>query len=249
MSKFTLLRFSVLLLWLSSFAAHAQTVTTFEGLDAASIGKPEFDVDPNGAVGTKQYLEWVNPYYQAFNKTTFAKIFSQPQQAAAPFIANGVTNCAQIEGDGIVTFDRLASRWIIAAHNSGQTTYYYCVAVSNTDDLSSSNLRWFTYAFPLDSILGSNGQGTTYFPDWPKFATWGDAYYLGIDLQDPNNSFQEVGVVACALDRADMLIGATALAPQCFHAPSTITGGLFLGHSLEPADIEGTTAPPTGAPE
>jgi hypothetical protein len=249
MSKFTLLRFSVLLLWLSSFAAHAQTVTTFEGLDAASIGKPEFDVDPNGAVGTKQYLEWVNPYYQAFNKTTFAKIFSQPQQAAAPFIANGVTNCAQIEGDGIVTFDRLASRWIIAAHNSGQLTYYYCVAISNTDDLSSASLKWFTYAFPLDSILGSNGQGTTYFPDWPKFATWGDAYYLGIDLQDPNNSFQEVGVVACALDRADMLIGATALAPQCFHAPSTITGGLFLGHSLEPADIEGTTAPPTGAPE
>ncbi len=249
MPKFTLLRFSVLMLWLSSFAAHAQTVTTFEGLDASSIGKPEFDVDPNGAIGTKQYMEWVNPYFQAFNKTTFAKIFSQPQLATAPFAANGVTNCAQIEGDGIVTFDRLASRWIIAAHNSGQTTYYYCVAISNTDDLSSSNLKWFTYAFPLDSILGSNGQGTTYFPDWPKFATWGDAYYLGIDLQDPNNGFQEVGVVACALDRADMLIGATALAPQCFHIPSTITGTLFLGHSLEPADIEGTTAPPTGAPE
>ena len=174
---------------------------------------------------------------------------SQPQAATVPFIANGVTNCGQIQGDGIVTFDRLASRWIIAAHNSGQLTYYYCVAISNTDDLSSTSLKWFTYAFPLDSILGSNGQGTTYFPDWPKFATWGDAYYLGIDLQDPNNGYQEVGVVACALDRADMLIGATALAPQCFHSPSTITGNLFLGHSLEPADVEGTTPPPTGAPE
>ncbi len=249
MPKFTLLRLSVFLFWLGSLGLHAQTVTTFEGLDAASVGKPEFDVDPNGAVGTKQYMEWTNPYYQAFNKATFAKVWSQPQAATVPFVANGVTNCGQIEGDGIVTFDRLASRWIIAAHNAGQTTYYYCVAISNTDDLSSASLKWFTYAFPLDSILGSNGQGTTYFPDWPKFATWGDAYYLGIDLQDPNNGYQEVGVVACALDRADMLIGATALAPQCFHTPSTITGTLFLGHSLEPADVEGTTPPPTGAPE
>lgn len=248
MFKYTMLRLSVCLLWLGSLGLSAQTVTTFEGIDASQLGKPEYDVDPNGAIGTKQYMEWTNPYYQAFNKTTFAKVWSSPVLATTPFTANGVTNCSGIEGDGIVTFDRLASRWIIAAHNSGQTTYYYCIAISNTDDLSSSTLKWYTYAFPLDSILGTNGQGTVYFPDWPKFATWGDAYYLGVDLQDPNNGYQEVGVVACAFDRSDMLIGATALTPQCFRTPGS-GSGLFLGHSLEPADVEGTTAPPSGAPE
>jgi len=72
-----------------------------------------------------------------------------------------------------------------------------------------------------DYVLGSNVQGTTYFPDWPKLATWGDAYYLAIDLQDMNNGFREVGVLACALDRANMLTGGTPNVPICFRNPST----------------------------
>jgi len=35
----------------------AQTVTTFEGIDASQLGHPEFDVDPNGAIGTKQLIK------------------------------------------------------------------------------------------------------------------------------------------------------------------------------------------------
>lgn len=245
----SLLCLSGCLLLLCALGAHAQTVTTFEGIDATQVGKPNLDVDPNGAIGTKQYAEWTNVYYQAWNKTTFAPVWSKPQAGTTPFTTNGTANCS-ISGDGIMIFDRLASRWVIAAHNSGETTYYYCIAISSTDDLSSSSLKWYTYAFPLDSFLGTNSQGTVYFPDWPKFATWGDAYYLGVDVEDPNNGYMEMGVLACAFDRADMLIGATALTPQCFRVPPTITTGqMFLGHSLEPADVEGTSAPPSGAPE
>jgi hypothetical protein len=43
----------------------AQTVTSFEGLDASELGAPGLEIDANGAVGTKQYMEWVNTYYQA----------------------------------------------------------------------------------------------------------------------------------------------------------------------------------------
>jgi Abnormal spindle-like microcephaly-assoc'd, ASPM-SPD-2-Hydin len=246
MAKFTLLRLAGFILLLCSLRVHAQTVTTFEGIDASQLAKPQFDIDPNGAIGTKQYLEWTNAYYQAWDKTTFAPVWSKPQAGTVPF--NGNTNCV-IPGDGMAIFDRLASRWVIAGHNSGETTYYYCIAISNTDDLTSPTLAWYSYAFPLDSFLGTNAEGVTYFPDWPKLATWPDAYYLGTDIQDPNNKYAEVGVLACAFDRTNMLIGATANTPQCFRYPTNITGSVFLGHSLEPSDVEGTTPPPTGAPE
>ena len=245
MAKFTLARLCGLSLFLCSLGSQAQTVTTFEGIDASQVAKPNYDVDPNGAVGTKQFMEWTNAYYQAWNKTTFAAVWTKPQAGTVPFTGN--TNCV-IGGDGVITFDRLASRWVMAGHNSGETTYYYCVAISNTDDLSSSSLAWFTYTFPLDSALGTNASGTVYFPDWPKLATWSDAYYIAMDIQDPNSKYAEVGVLACALDRTNMIIGGTANTPQCFRVP-TSGSSTILYHSLQPADIEGTTPPPVGAPE
>jgi hypothetical protein len=252
MPKFTLSRIAGFLLLLCPFSLLSQTVTTFEGIDATQLAKPEFNVDENGAIGTKQYMEWTNVYYQAWSKTSpFTAVWSKPQVGTTPFTAAGLTQCSSIEGDGLVKFDQLASRWIIAGHNqltSTITSYYYCVAISNTDDLTSSSLAWYTYAFPLDSILGENAEGNYYFPDWPKFGVWIDAYYVGIDYQDTNNAFQIDGVIACALDRTDMLVGATALAPQCFKYPSSINGP-YIGHSLQPADVEGTTPPPTGTPE
>ena len=227
----------------------AQTVTTFEGIDASQVAHPDMDADANGAVGTKQYMEWTNVYYQAYDKTTFAPVWPTPQLTTTPFVNNGLTNCKNFNGgDGVISFDHLASRWIIAAHGAGPN-YYYCIAVSNTDDLTSSNLKWFTYAFPLNAALGTNTQGVTYFPDWPKIGTWTDGYYVSFDLGDPSNFFQEVGILACVFDRNNMLIGAAANPPQCFGNPVPITGSLYLQHSLEPADVEGTTAPPTGNPE
>ena len=174
MLKSTFLGLSVAFLSLFALQAHAQTVTSFEGMDASQLSKPQLDVDPTGAIGTKQYMQWVDVYYQAWDKTTFAPVWSKPQAGATPWVTNGNSNCTSIAGDGMIIFDRLASRWVIAAHNSGSTSYYYCIAVSNTDDLTASNLAWFTYAIPLNNVLGTNQQGTTYFPDWPKLATWGD---------------------------------------------------------------------------
>ena len=249
MTNSTLSRFAIFLLVFGSLGVQAQTVTTFEGIDASEEHAPEFDIDPNGAVGTKQYMEWTNPYYQAWDKTTFAPVWSAPQPGTTPFTVNGNSNCTDIQGDGIIIFDRLASRWVLAAHNSGSTNYYYCIAISNTDDLTSATLAWYTFVIPLNKILGTNAQGATYFPDWPKIATWSDAYYVAMDMEDPNNRFQEVGVLVCALDRANMLIGATPNTPQCFNSPVPVTGSLFLSHSLQPADVEGTTPPPVGAPE
>lgn len=205
------------------------------------------DVDPNGAVGTKQYLEYVNVFYQAYDKVTGQPVFSADQDATNPWTAAGLTDCRSISLDMVILFDHLASRWVIAGHTTlVPGHYYYCIAISNTDDLSSSTLAWYAYEFELDSILGTNSLGNLYFPDWPKLGTWPDAYYVGMDLIDLDNNGAEVGVVACALDRTNMLTGGTPNPPQCFKVNSPLDNGVFLGHSLIPADIEGATAPPVG---
>jgi hypothetical protein len=231
----------------------AQTVVSFEGIDASQVAHPGFDVDPNGAVGTRQFMEWTNVYYQAFDKNTFAPVWSSPQVGTQPWRNSRMSDCYSINGDGVIVFDRLASRWVIAGHNSPGVggNYSYCVAVSNTDDLSSSTLAWYTYEFSLNPVLGTNSSGHAYFPDWPKIGTWADAYYVGFDLEDVDNHYQEIGVLACALDRTNLLSGSTPRPMQCFSDPSPIptSGTLYLRHSLIPGDVDGTTPPPSGRNE
>jgi len=243
----------ILILLLSSHFAHGQTITSFEGIDAYQLSPPrQHDVDPNGAVGTKQYLEWTNVAFQAYDKVTQAPVWSSPVPGTMPFQNNNMPNCTKIGGDGIINFDRLASRWVIAGRSApSSNTYYYCVAISNTDDLTSSTLNWYTYQFPLNPVLGVNAQGTVYWPDWPKLGTWADAYYVSFDLNDVSNAYEQIGIVACALDRTSMLSGSTPNPMQCFSDPSPIpvNGSLYLRHSLIPADVEGTTPPPSGRDE
>jgi hypothetical protein len=227
----------------------AQTVTTFEGIDASQVAHPEHNVDENGAVGTKQYMEWTNVNFQAWDKVTLAPVWSTPQSGLSPWQNNGITACNTIGGDGMIIFDRLALRWVVAAHTDVTNNYSYCVAVSSTDDLSSPSLVWYTYVFPLNSALGTNAEGNVYFPDWPKIGTWPDAYYVAIDLNDINHGYEEVGVVVCALDRTNMLVNGTANTPICFEQPSPVGTSVYLGHSLIPADVEGTTPPPAGRDE
>jgi Abnormal spindle-like microcephaly-assoc'd, ASPM-SPD-2-Hydin len=230
-------------------SAPAQSVNSFDGIAASQLARPGFLVDANGAVGTKQYMEYSSIYYQAYDKVTFASVWANPQQINTPFLNNGLNNCSNITGDGYIIFDRLASRWVLSAHTGTQNNYFYCIAVSNTDDLTASNLLWFTYEIPLNPVLGTNSQGNVYFPDWPKLGTWPDAYYVGIDLNDINQNFREVGVLACALDRSTMLTGGIPRSPQCFRSPNPVPTTVYLGHSLIPADVDGTTAPPVGRDE
>ncbi len=223
-------------------------VCTVEGIDATSFQGAGMNIDPNGAVGTKQYMEWVNPVYQAFDKTTGAAIFPAPVDGSTPW--RGVyPNCVGVSGNVILNFDKLASRWVIGRRQGGEngTPFYYCIAITNAADVSKS-FKWYPYEFELNSVLGTNSQGHTYYPDYPKISTWSDSYYVTIDLEDPDQGFTEVGIVTCAFDRANMLNGAVMRTPQCFRYPQT-PKGLFLGHSLQPADFDGTIAPQAGWPE
>jgi hypothetical protein len=244
---------TLVLLFLICGFAQAQKVKSFEGIDASQVHSSNHDVDPNGAVGTKQYMEWTNVYFQAYDKASpNAAVWPAPQPGTLPFQNNNMQNCQNVGGDGIITFDHLALRWIIAARSTPSPgNYYYCVAISNTDDLRSSSLSWYTYQFHISPVLGANSNGHVYFPDWPKFGTWADAYYVSFDLNDVDRSYLEIGVVVCALDRTNMLAGLQPKLMQCSSDPDPVPthGPLYLKHSLIPADIEGVVAPPAGRDE
>jgi len=240
-------RYLVLFFCLASWLMQAQTVTKFEGIDASNDPHPEHDVDPNGAIGTMQYMEWANVSYQAWSKTPpFKSVWPKPQLGTTPWTTNGQKSCEVIGGDGLINFDRLASRWIIAAHSNidASGNYYFCVAVSSTDDLSSSTLKWYTYEFLLNPALGTT-KGKPNFPDWPKIGTSADAYYVGMDILNPDN-FSFLGVLACALDRTNILTDSTPRSMQCI---AVTNPDPYLYHGLEPADVEGTTPPPVDQDE
>lgn len=223
---------------------------SFNGMSASQLTSPGYNVDPSGAVGTKQFMEYVNTYYQAYSKISpYTAVWSAPQLFTTPFTNAGLSDCSEITGDGVILFDHLASRWVMGAHTSIPNKYFYCIAISNTDDLSSSTLSWYAYEIALDPIMGKNTKGNFWFPDWPKLGAWADAYYLTIDLNDIDNKYQEVGAVVCALDRTNMLTGGSPRPQQCFTNPNPVTGALYLAHSLIPADIDGTTPPPAGREE
>lgn len=235
-------------------------LTTFDGLNSDDVGSTSDDIDPNGAVGTLQFLEYVNTSYQAYDKVTQLPIYSSPVPIGTPWPSAIAPECAsEIELDAVVLFDRVASRWVIAAKTTHSNDYNFCIAVSKTDDLSSCapplspENCWNSYEFNLDAALGTNAEGDVYLPDWPKLGTGpNNAYYAAMDLNDPDNGDAEVGVVACAFDRANMLLGAAqaSLNPmQCFKVNTPLSSGIYLSHSLIPADIDGTTAPPAGRDE
>jgi hypothetical protein len=121
-------------------------------------------------------------------------------------------------GDPVVIWDKLANRWLVSYLNYSGN-YALCIAVSTSADATGTYNR---YEYDYGGTL----------PDYPKYAVWPDAYYGTSNLNGGNAE-------PCAYDRTAMLAGNTAAA-ICF-TPAA-------GFSLLPSDLDGATAPPTGAP-
>jgi hypothetical protein len=128
------------------------------------------------------------------------------------------------DGDPIVQYDQLANRWILTQFAVSGTPYTQCVAVSTSPDPTGT---YFRYAFSYDRS----------FNDYPKMGVWPDAYYISYNMFRNGRSF--TGNTVCAFERAQMLSAARRGKPAS--TPPR-------GHSLEPADLEGTTLPPAGSP-
>jgi hypothetical protein len=190
----------------------------FDGIGADGVAPP----DTNGSVGATQFVQIVNVEYAVYDKTSSALLLGPTPIHIIWSGFNG--DCATGDGsDPVVLYDKAAQRWVVGQMNV--TLHAYCMAVSTTSDATQS---YYRYEFSL----GSNT------PDYPKLGVWPDAYYWTANTFSSANTF--VGANPCAFDRATMLSGGPANAICVQQNPSV--------DSLLPADLDGTTPPPTGEP-
>ena len=195
----------------------------FDGIGAGSpntcnCAPPDNDV----ATGPTQVVELVNTELAVYSKTGGTLISAESTNTLWSGFGGGCQS--NNDGDGTVTYDTLAQRWVIQQFSVSTTPYLDCVAISTTSDATGS---YYRYSFQYSN-----------FPDYPKLGVWPDAYYLSFN-QFQGNTY--LGPEACAFNRAAMLTGAAAT-QQCF-TPSSYLG------SLLPATLDGATAPPSGEPE
>jgi hypothetical protein len=188
--------------------------------------------DPNLAVGPTQVVQFVNDSFTVFNKSDGSVAYG-PAHGNTLWTPLGGSCPTTPNLDEIVQYDQLANRWVMlmAVFTSPN---YFCLAVSKTSDAVTGGWNLYAFIEPGNSICNCRMQ-----PDYPKLAVWPDAYYLTYN-QGWNGNFE--GPAACALDRNSMLTGAPATM-QCFNRISANFGTML------PADLDGTTLPPSGSPE
>ena len=195
----------------------------FEGLGS---GFPNYVVnvappDTNGAVGKTQYVQWVNLSFAVFDKATGNVLPNFPVPGNTLWQGFGGSCETANDGDPIVTYDKLADRWVFS-QLVFNPPFEECIAVSTSSDATGTYNR---YAFAFANL-----------DDYPKMGVWPDAYYQTYNIF--GNGF--LGADACAYDRNAMLNGQPAT-QICFQQASTVG-------SLLPADLDGHVTPPAGEP-
>jgi hypothetical protein len=201
---------------------------------ASTVGTP---VDPNarvappdttGDLGPNHYVQWVNSRYSIYTVsrdpntkeiTGFNLVPGFPKQGNAIWAGFGGPCETMNDGDPIVQYDQLADRWVLTQFAVSKSPYIQCVAVSTGPD---PTLTYHRYAYSYGRDMN----------DYPKMSVWPNGYYITYNMFRSGRSF--VGHNVCAFERDKMLTGASA------RQICALTTG---GHSLEPADLEGTALP------
>src|SRR5881396_1612303 len=204
-------------------------ILNFDGIPFPGVGCNCAPPDTNGAVGKTQYVQIVNEGYQVFDKATGNSVLG-PNSISSVWTGFGGVCETSGSGDPVMLYDHLADRWVISqfAGASGGPITDECVAVSTSADATGTYNR---YGFHL---------GTNFF-DYPKLSVWTDAYYMSMNVFNAAGT-SYLGPQAFAFDRTNMLAGL----PATFVSPTGALGGSV--DPFLPADIDGPTLPPTGAP-
>ena len=199
----------------------ANIIENFDGVSAQGFAPP----DVSGDVGPNHYMQMVNVRYQIWDKSGNSLL--GPSNLGTIWSGfPGPWQSSLNDGDPIVLYDDLADRWLatqFSLPNGGSGPEYLLVAVSQTSDPTGA---WYRYGFE-----------TAQFPDYPKFGVWPDGYYFSANRFA--GGFQ--GTYAGVMERDKMLVGDPANM-VIFTVPSSISA------SLLPADCDGATPPPVGAP-
>ncbi len=163
--------------------------------------------DPNGDVGPNDYVEAVNTAIAIYSKTgTLLASFTEDNlwSGVAGSLCNGNS-----QGDPIVTYDRLADRFVLSwfafgIDPSGNPVgpFYQCIAASKTNDPVAGG--WWLYPIRMD--VGLAGPPVGDLNDYVKVGMWDDCMYLSANaFSFPGGSYD--GVMFGSLSRADMYAG------------------------------------------
>ncbi|MFK8012558.1 MAG: fibronectin type III domain-containing protein, partial [Marinicellaceae bacterium] len=205
----------------------SQAIVNREGEGFTGVSPP----DTNGDVGLDYYIQSINNN----NSSRILILNKSDGSTASQFVLDSLaagsgTGCGAGDGDPIIFFDQFAEnnqgepngRWVLTEFTSSSM----CLYVSQTSDPTAGT--WFVYEF--QSTTGTR-------PDYPKFGNWSNAYFVGANE----------GPFQYAFDKENILNGATARPPQVFGGQGLGLPGFGFQH-LMPADADGDTLPPDGAP-
>ena len=184
-------------------------LVNIDGIDAES--SPH---DPSGDVGKDFYVQAVNvTNFQVFNKSDGSPA-TDVIAANTLWASLGRTSA----GDPIVLFDKEAERWIITEFPDQNELLF---AISETSDPRGSYMV-YSYATPI-------------FPDYPKYAIWGNAYVVTTNEEGVGNQ------TVYFINRQDMLSGTPEVPIQRILIPGFENGpGFFVA---TPVDWSGDAAP------
>jgi hypothetical protein len=192
--------------------------------------------DTIGDVGNEHFIQMINGggtrvlILDKIDGTTVADF------ALSSLATGSGTGCTSGSGDPIVMFDETVDngpgeprgRWFLSEFTGNS----FCVYISQTADPTTGD--WFIYEF------GSASGG---LPDYPKWAVWPDAYYIGAN--ENAGSIPGNGRTVYAFDRESMLQGVTTRPAQVFEIPALSGFGFQM---IQPADWDGILPPPAGTP-
>jgi len=164
-----------------------------------------------------------NHVVQMINGSTGTKVqVFDKTGTAITGVVNMSTLCGTTAGDGdpIVMYDERADRWVLTEFLSSGNNLL--IAVSTSPDPTGT---YYTY-----TIASPGG-----FPDYPKYSIWEDSYVCTANVGSSD---------IFVFDRNSMLTGGAA-STQYFTQSNF---GTITFQAATPVSLNGTTAPPTGAP-
>jgi len=203
-------------------------ILNFDGITFPGVTCNCAPPDTNGEVGSTQYVQIVNQGFQVFNKDTGASELG-PLSIASVW-PSGICRTSAF-GDPVVLYDQLADRWLISQFAGAGVPTDECIALSDTEDATGT---WHAWGFHL---------GTDFF-DYPKIGVWPDGYYMSENVFNSSGT-AFLGTQPFAFERDAMLAGEANPAMITFRQPPWFTPA---ADPFLPADVDGSTPPPAGAP-
>ncbi len=199
---------------------------TFEGVNNVNGVLPP---DPSGDVGPNHFVQMVNLSYAIFDKQ--GNTLYGPANTNTVWSGFGGICQTQNNGDPIVLYDQMADRWMISQFALDfPDNFHECIAISQTPDPMGA---WYRYDFKISN---------TKMNDYPHFGIWPDAYYMAVNQFD-GTAFGWQGQGVVAFEREQMLQGLPArMVYFDLYGVSDLLGGML------PADWDGMSTPPNGAP-